>query len=326
MSNKIYDENFFNEEQKERYLKGLQESTYKAYSRILKRASNIEEQLNKDLYNFNLYEIGQVMKMLAPTTISASNVGLASMKGYIDWAIKNDLRDDNINPLSVTMTDEFVRSFVDTTNQYLFSYDEIISIIGRMANPQDSGVVLCIYEGIMGREYSEIRNILKDDIKGEENKITVKEETSEGSLIPREIEISDQLKSLLRRAALQTHYDKNNGNAAERYAIGLLNETPYVFRSIKSNIRYNDAIRGPVVWNRIKAAAEWFGYPYLNPMNIRNSGMVKYANDLYIASGKFEREEIVAVCYKFGVTSKITTRLTKSFLNLETINTLYPKE
>lgn len=326
MSNKIYEENLFNKDQKERYLNGLRESTYKAYSRVLKRASNIEEQLNKDLYNFNLYEISQIMKILAPSSIAAATSALTCVRGYIDWAIKNDLRDDNINPLSATMTDEFIKSFVDSTNQYLFSYDEIISIIGRMANPQDSGLILCIFEGIMGREYSEIRNILKADIKDEENKIFVKEETSDGRLISREIEISDQLKSLLRRAALQDIYDKSNGNATGKFTTGYLNETPYVFRAIKSNLKYNDAVRGSVVWNRIKAAAEWFGYPYLNPINIRNSGMIKYANDLYIATGKFEREEITAVCIKFGLSTRITTRLTKDFLNLETINSIYSKE
>lgn len=261
MSNRIYDESFFNEENKERYLKGLQKSTYDSYSRVLKRASNIEEQLNKDLLNFNLYEISQVMKLLAPTSISASKIGLSTIKGYIDWAIKNDLRDDNINPLTVTMTDEFVKSFVDSTNQYLFSNDEIMSIIGRMANPQDSGLILCIFEGIMGREYSEIRNMLKGDIKDEENHIVVREETKDGVLVSRQVEISDQLKALLKRAALQENYDKNNGNYTGRAGTGKLNDSPYVFRAIRSNLKYNDAIRGPVVWSRIKATSSGLDIP-----------------------------------------------------------------
>ncbi|QWU14342.1 hypothetical protein SAMN04487895_101644 [Paenibacillus sophorae] len=324
--NKIYEDKFFNKPQKDRYLKGLEESTYNTYSRVLKRASYLEEQLNKDLFNFNLYEIGQLMKLLSPTTFLSSKSQILTIRRYIRWAIKEDLRADNINPLDAALTDELIQSYVDTSNKYLFSDEEINSFIGRIVNPQDSALIQCLFEGIMGRAYSEILNILEKDVDRGNGYITLRNKPAEGPLETREIEISQKLMNLLYSAAHQTVYYKSNGNESVfiKARDAELIESPYVFRPVALNVKYIDNAPPNLVSRRIKKIAKWFDYPYLTPINIRKSGMLKYANELYRESGKFERTELMKVCRKFDIDYKGVNRLTTDFLNIETIESLYP--
>jgi hypothetical protein len=323
MSNKIYDEEFYNEDQKERYLKGLLDNTYQVYSRILKRASLIEEPLKKDLYNFNLFEIGQLMKLLSPTTFLSSHSQLSNIRKYIDWGIKEDLRQDNINPLAVTITDEFVQSFVDTSNKYLFTDKEIVSIVGRITNFQDSALIQSLFEGIMGRAYSEILNMLKTDLSPEINVITVRNKPASGPIVERQTGVSDKLMGLLLAAARQDIYHSNNGTTESHLGQRKLIDTPYVFRPTVAHTKHFDVAEKTLVSRRIAMISKWFEYPYLTPINLRKSGMVRYAKELLDQTGKFEREEIVTVCKKFDLEYKVTTRLTKEFLNIETIESLY---
>ncbi|MNC13360.1 hypothetical protein D3C75_611050 [compost metagenome] len=325
--NRIYDNKFYNEEQKGRFLKGLEDSTYNTYARVLMRASYLEEQLLKDLFNFNLFEIGQLMKMLSPTTISSSLSQLQLIRRYIRWAIKEDLRNDNINPLDATLTEEFAKSFVDNSNKHLFSEEEINSIIGQIINPQDAALIQCLFEGIMGRAYSEILNILQKDVDRDKNYLLVRNKPAEGPLVSREIEISSKLMNLLFSASNQTIYHKANGNADVfiKAREAELIDTPYVFRPVNLNVKYEDVAPPNLVSRRIKTVARWFDYPYLTPINIRKSGMLKYANELYRESRKLEKQELLRVCRKFDINFSGVNRLTSDFLNIETIESLYPE-
>ncbi|WP_068617017.1 phage lytic cycle repressor MrpR family protein [Paenibacillus tuaregi] len=326
--NSVYDNVFYNEEQKTRYLKGLTERTYIVYSRILKRASYIEEQLNKDLYDFNIAEIEQFMNFLAPTTMTSSNDALSIIRAYIRWAIQEDLRKDNVNPLETVMSDSFIRKFVDTSVKMFFTKREIERLTGGLVNFQDSALVQCLFEGIMGNGYSEILNILKKDIDRDSNNLMVRNAAASGELQSRVIPVSSRLMNMLFSAANETIYHKNNGNPDVNLKAkdGELIDNEFVFRAVKMNTKEYGRANSHLVSRRITNIGEWFDYPHLTPMNIKKSGMLWMAKQLVNQSGKLEREEVVEVCRQFRVDSKITTRLTRDFLNLNTINKLYTEE
>lgn len=323
MSNKIYDESLFNEEHKLRFLKGMGEASFLSHSRILKRASILEKQLEKDLYDFNLFEVSNLMKLLAPTTAPSSRNQLQNIKKYIDWAISNDLRFDNINPLLATMTEPFIERFVDHSRKYLFTDKEIDSIVGRIVNFQDSALIQCLFEGIMGRAYSEILNILQTDINPESNILIVRNKPAFGSLVEREVSISDKLLRLLQSAARQTTYSDNNGTSTGRVPIKELISNSYIIRPVDMHTKHMDVADSSLVSRRIRVISKWFDYPYLSPNNIRKSGMLRYAKELMDKSGKFDRIEVSAVCQKFNIDVKGSARLVSEFLNIETIESLY---
>ena len=71
MSNQIYEQGLYNRDQKEMFLKGLNLNTRATYERVLNRAKILEEQFNKDLYDFNIYEIEKVIHYINPGTLSS---------------------------------------------------------------------------------------------------------------------------------------------------------------------------------------------------------------------------------------------------------------
>ncbi|KAA9007314.1 hypothetical protein F4V43_02175 [Paenibacillus spiritus] len=325
MSNRIYDDIIYNETQKNRFLKGLTEQMKNAHLRIFKVSNDLEEQLEKDLYNFNINEASRLMKLLAPSSFASSSFALGLIRSYIQWGIQQDLRDDNINPLASTTTDDFVGSFVDTSKKVYYTEKEIATLIGKIANFQDSASIQAIFEGILGRQYSELLNILKKDLDPHSNVLEIRNKPSKGPLVTRKVNVSDKLMGLLLGAARQEEYAKNNGEGASRYPIIKLVDSPYVFRPAALNSKISDVGVPTLITNRISSIAKLFGQDYLTPTNIRKSGMIKLAYDLIQQTGKFDRQEIIMVCKQFGIDYKITTRIEKEYLNIDTISMLYPE-
>ena len=325
MSNKIYDDGFYNEEHKEMYLKDLGEQTYTSYARVLKRAQYVEDQLGKDLYNFNLSEIEQLLTFLNPGSYSVSAGNINVIRTYIRWAIQQDLRTDNINPLDTIMSDNFINKFVDMTIKKLFTEEEINTIVGGLQSFQDAAIVQCLFEGIMGHGYSEILNILKSDIDRDSNILEVRNSPASGPMERRKVEVSSKLMNLLYSAANETEYVKFNGMSNAKAQKIELVDNEYVFRLLKLRVVNFDRASNHLILRRIKSIREWYGYPHLTASGIKNSGMLKLARDYYKTDKKLTRESIVKICKRFDVNHVATTRIRKDFLNVETIKELYPE-
>jgi integrase len=324
MSNKIYEDGFYNESHKEMYLKDLSEKTYTSYARVLKRARYVEEQLGKDLYNFNVSEIEKLLVFMSPSTYSASAGNINVVRTYIRWAIQEDLRIDNLNPLDSVISDDFINKFIDTTNKKLFTEEEINTIVGGLQSFQDAAIVQCLFEGIMGHEYSEILNILKKDVDRDSNELTVRNSPSSGTTESRLVKVSTKLMNLLYSAANETSYIKLNGMSNAKAKEIELIDNEYVFRSVKLRVVNYDRASNHLVLRRMKSIREWYDYPHLTATSIKNSGMLKYAKELYQQKKELTRNDIAKICVRFGVNSIATTRLTKDFLNIETLRSLYP--
>ncbi|MGM1044816.1 MAG: hypothetical protein ACQEXX_01580 [Bacillota bacterium] len=335
MSNKIYEQGLFNEEQKNRFLKDLNKNTYNAYFRVLNRAKNLEEQFEKDLYDFNIYEIERLIDYLNPKTLSSITSSVSMIQNYIRWAIEQDLRGNNLNPLDAITGDEFFSKFIDTSNKVIFSLDEIEDITGGLVNYQDSAIVRSIFEGVMGKKYSEILNLTIDDIDENNNELLLKNDVNEYEKTERKLEVSPELIKMLMKAARETEYYKSNGHPSETNKsspVANLEESNYVFRNAMLNTKLQRADYF-LIFRRLKNIADWNQQPYLTGINIRNSGMLYMASVLYGQSGKLDKTEIDTVCEAFNL-SKIknkndyhTTRHRKEFLNIEKLVEIYgPKE
>lgn len=331
MSNNVYDRGFYNDLQKSRYLKGLPKNTYETYGRILRRASYLEKQYDKDLYEFDINEIKNLLNFLNAKTLNSIAGSVSIIQNYISWAIEEGLRSNNLNPLDAIFGDEFFRKFVDTSSKILFSYQDIMDIVDGLVNPQDTATILCLWEGIMGRRYSELLNLSKQDLMSDKELI-VKNDISETEQHSRIITINncEELVSILREAANQDIYIKNNGRPGNIKApeAKLINNE-YVFRPSILNIKDNGKAESHLVIRRIRAIAKLVNEPYLTAINIRNSGMLYMAYNLYKKNGKLRKLEIDTVCEHFNVSklkggkSYNNSRLKKEFLNIETINKVY---
>ncbi|PYY28286.1 phage lytic cycle repressor MrpR family protein [Paenibacillus illinoisensis] len=335
--NKIYDDNFYNKDQKMRYLKDQLPSTQVAYARVLKRATIIEEPINKDLYDFNLDQIKQLLKLLRSRKLSTVVHYASIIQNYIRWAIEEDLRQDNINPLDAVPENEWYRQFVDNSIKTLYTEDEILNIIAGTVNFQDKVIIRGLYEGIYGRGYTELLNLKLKDINPDTLEVKLKEETSDGVRY-RDFVVTPLFYRLCVRADAETEYLKNNGITAEYTRIEThdLIESDYVVKTVnnsRSNALNNERSETSLVSRKLKKIAKWHGQDGLTPTNIRNSGMLNMAYNIYMGNGKkdLKQEDYYAICDKYNLfrtkDGKFTySRLKSDFLNIENIKTVYELE
>ncbi|MBT2759907.1 site-specific integrase [Paenibacillus sp. ISL-20] len=335
MSNQIYEQGLYNEDQKEMFLNKLNKNTRAAYERVLNRAKTLEEQFEKDLYDFNIYEVERLIHYLNPGTLSSVTASASIIQTYIRWGIEQDLRANNLNPLDAIIGDDFYAKFIDKTNKTIFSKEEIEDITGGLVNFQDSAIVQCIFEGVVGKRYSEILNLTRSDIDESTGIVTLKNEIDESKVEERKIKLSDDLIKMLIKAAEERIYHKNNGHPSENIKAPTadLADSEFVFRNAMLNTKESGRADYHLIFRRLKKIAEWNQQPYLTGINIRNSGMLYMASKFYYKNYcELGKTEIDAVCAHFNIPKLKnkqdyhTTRLRKEFLNVSKIEELYPIE
>lgn len=333
--NKIYDEELYNADQKERYLKDLGHATKLAYTRVLKRAAIMERKLNKDIYDFSLEEISQFFYLLKATKLSSLRQAGSVINNYIGWAIEQDLRQDNINPLNAVTSFAWYSQFIDDSQQSLFSEEDIGNVVDGCLNFQDKAIVQAIFEGIMGKTNSELLNMKMEHITGSEDeyKITLYNDKSAGVKESREINISDFLYNILRIANKEDRYIKNNGVLKPNIKSDsneLINNDYIIRSAVNSGIK--QGIDEPasiyLVNMRLAKIAEWHSLPQLTIVNLRNSGMLKMARDLYKKRNKLEAEEYAEIFDHFNIKKDKLGQyqygsMRSEFLNIPTIEKVY---
>lgn len=291
----------YNEEIKNRYLDTLKnDETKDAYRHGLALASVTESIEGKDLYNFNLSQIADVIKNKQPFRLGLVHTRASVIRQYIDWAIENGYRDNSLNPLD-SVTNDWYNSLVDTKRKMMFTEEEITEIINQTANFQDRATIRLIFEGAWGSALSELSNLRMEDVNNDTNEITL--ENSKGE--KRTIKVSDTAIELIHEANEQRFYKPDNGEGKtvrHGYIERELREFGYVFKNT-SDPRTADAgkVSPHTFYNRIISIKNYLGEEELSPTSIRKSGIMKLAHDLYLKNGKLDRHEVDVIGEQFGM-------------------------
>lgn len=337
LSNQIYDNYLYNKEIKDRFInivtKNSSENTVVAYKRILSRVSILEKRYEKDLFDFTTQEVEQFLIKLNPTSLNSAIQSISLIDNYIKWALGEHLSKGSMNPLDIFTTAEFAERVVNKRVKNIFTYDEINEVIVDTVNFQDSALVLSLFFGIMGKQFSEISNLRIQDIGKEQNIINLKGLESERSI---KLETEEQLEliDLLEMAHEQNEYIKNNGvaNKIKNPRMPLV-RNDYVFRPM-SRVRttgdHPTTASYFVLRNRIVTLSEAFDKPSFTAINIRNSGMLYMAYQEYKNNGEELTKASRRKIYEFYNMQKSKNRddfyshiYEREFLNVETIRELY---
>jgi hypothetical protein len=332
MSNLIYTDRIYNDYQKERYLnqRDIEESTKEGYRIVFKRSSMLENHLGKDLFNFNSPEVERFMKLLDPGVATTAANYVSMIKNYIDWAISESLRTFNrINPITdFNLNKSFYNNFAATPRDAkLFNYDTIWrEIIQECKNAQDAVIICLLFEGV---NTEEILNLTRNDILENTDALILKNDIGES----RNLIVDDKTISLCYRALEPYPYEKLNGNSRAKAKTLKVVESDHVVRSVKSNTR--DAAKADyhAIYRRLKMLSKQLNFPYLQSINIRNSGMLKTFRDLNIVkNGNVEDDDYFEICERYGLERSRNNYgsmvynhyLYKSeFLNAETMKSVY---
>lgn len=320
----------YNVKLKEEFMGKYPEHTHNFYRRIFYYSSPLEELYGTDLYEFNLKQIGEVLKSMNPSSLASVKSGVSIIKAYIDWAIHR--RSNNLNPLDMVDV-EWERQYVDTTKKLLFTKAEIDDVIIKCKNAQDSVIIALLFEGAGGKEVSELRNLRFRDVNFEEKSITLTIENGEQRLI----KVEDQTLRLIKEAASQDEYFKRNGhispNSRNVRETSKLIETGYLIKPAKTKVVHVEQVNTHVIYGRLSTISDedMLNIPNFTVKNIQRSGMFWMAKQILERDGKFEtKDQYFEICEKFGF-NKIDNHGyetykwfgMKNIINVETINQLF---
>lgn len=310
----------YNEKIKELFLQNYTESSQVTYRRIFQKSCSTEEMLGKDLYDFNLEEIEDVLYNLSPTTFHSSVTNGRIITAYISWAIEQGLRKNNINPLKTYGSDYF-RKFIDPSAKIFFTDSEIMEIEDFCNNAQDAAMIRLLFEGVSGKMFWEIRNLKKEDVDFENKTLKLTNENGEIRIL----EISDRALSLVEKAMNQTKYYKKNGemeseNPVLREYTDLI-ENDYVFRPSKTKVDDpNEPIKKNVIFRRISTISELFGLPHLVAHNIIKSGILYMAKKEIENGHQINTDLYRKIAQRYAINNFYSLR---DFVTKENIESLY---
>lgn len=317
---------FYNEVVKNRYLETIEnEASRTVISYIFTASKGAEENvLGKDLYNFSLEEIAQIMYNMSPKTSNSARGNMNNIKNYISWCIRNGYRDNNINPLD-GLSREWYSKFVDRKSKIHYSDEELEDFLEELHNAQDQAMIQLWFEGVGGKQFSELKNLSYYDVDWNNNIVNLKD--ADG--LNRELVVSDRCMRYLQNAyRQQTYITIKDG--------GELNEIPlfdsnFIFRNINYKVTKEKEVSNGVIYRRLANIKEQFDLDILSYNSIKQSGQIHMAAEIYKRDGYFGEKE---QWYEIGERYKVSTvtsddrtypnvRLMKEYINSDTLKELY---
>jgi integrase len=321
--NKLY-----NPEIKEKYLSKFESEetqTQNTIRHILRKAYIMEESRQRDLYDFNIEEVGNVIKnYVNPRNKTVAKSTIRFISSYISYCCDIGLRENGINPLDeMTKDEEWVSSLVDMTKKIHYSDDEFLNLVRQLENEQDKAMLTLMFEGIIGQSFSQLTVIKYDDIDWKNNKVYVEERNES-------IEVNKDCIEFIELAFKETSY-KTYNEKENRYSERDLLPSTYLFKNLKTpRANEGDPVKQNVLYSRLTQIRNEFHLDYLTPNSIKQSGMLKMAAELFDENGKLEYGEFEKIGDKYGL-SKIfsneyyyyNTTMMKQFISSENLKELY---
>jgi len=318
----------YNEAIKLNYLERYENvDTKEVYGRIFKKSAQLEQQLEKDLYNFNEEELKLfVIQILQPKTKESSRSIYSTIASYIEWSIIESYSQHLVNPWKKRGQD-YIYSLVMPVKNYM-SYDEKQYILKTIINDQDKFIIEALWNGIQGDKLSELVTLMMNQVNIISHTIEIVNEQKEK--IREIIAFDDQLCNYAIQANAQRLYIKKNGQCSENTISesAELVESNYIIK--RSNTKHKgdkSHTTHYTVYNRIEMFRQLKDMDTFSNVlvtkNIVRSGMIYHALLLYKRDGLLERAQIEEICNRFNVKFKWSM---KDFLNLDHLKKLYPEE
>ena len=315
----------YNSTDKERFLEQYENlNTKRAFVRIFRNTFEMENDLNKDLYYFTKEELEEFFENTTPSTpISARNYGRMIIQ-YIAWAVDEKIISEHPFPVQQHYFLRYVKSHDD---QFLTKKELRYFTHYYFQNFQDGVILELLFNGVQGKEGSEICNLTIDDINEEELSLKLLD-SSTGRERTVFLEDEKAIEYCI-NANKEEQYDKRNGEIQENPRIrpytDLAMDTKYILKNSKTNTTHSEQATRYTIYNRLKNIQKFEEVESVKHKitikNIVKSGQLYMASKLYEEEGEFDLKQIRKICQQFGVKEHWTMR---DYLNIENILKYYP--
>lgn len=321
----ILKDNVFNKDIKEWYLTSLdiQENSLTTYLSLFNKATVLENQKNKDIFDMNKVELEELfysLKSPSPQSISAS---IGFIIRYIEWAIANGYTNNRSQRLPTSITMDYCSTFVYKASIIRYTREQLFSYMNLFDDQRHAVFLLCLFEGIKGEGYSEILNLKMADLENSNGVYLAKLTNNKG--YRRVIEISDELYWRLEKLDKISSTSKKPKQGQKYFS-----DSTYIFK--KANAKSEDIQLRASFGNRaLDLAKVIFDNHNLIASTIQASGMMWYIWELVRQNEvKVVNKEIlekVASKYDTGYVDKnnqyVSFSILRHKIDLDFINTNY---
>lgn len=192
----MYNENF-----KTKYIKSGEYSEDVMKIRIIPLFDKIEkeeESNGKDVYDFSLEEIINLYKSFNSHSGGSLMTYNSILKAYTNYGIKMGVVKDNTNHFLEVTRSAIFDQCVNKLNlkKGIISREKLKEITSEMVNPHEVFVMYALFEGICGKEYSDLAPLTMENFKG--NMVYLPS--------GRKFEVSDELLRAAEESAESTKY------------------------------------------------------------------------------------------------------------------------
>ena len=264
----------YNQERKQQYLLEVGQGTLVPTTTYFRACEPIEEILGKDISCFSAKEIIGYYKSLSTSSRLYLSTMNSQLSLYTSWCQNNDFLPDkqnHFNEITLDMLEGCINASL-LEAQYI-TREKLLKIIdeNQFENVSSNFLILAIFEGIGGKNYSEITSLYPEDFNGDE--IVLSEN--------RHFPVSDKLKELAIASANEyTFYQVGDGLGRKRQ-FDLNDRRCYKILQRNKSINREHLL----ITTRLKRLSNLFGYKFLQGHLLKESGRVHLIKELMRESG-----------------------------------------
>lgn len=278
---------YFDYDFKVQFASRYQEQTTRVVKALFRKTAPVEKKYNKDLYQFNIRELEEVLKTLNAKTIRSLQSSISKIEQYIDFAYKEGRISTQVNLANQFDSKDKIKKYLneDAEENMIFEKDDIMAMAEESDNPQDGVILALLFDGLSRKnEFEELVELTKDDVDFDFKKVNLDNRT---------ISISHETKMLIEDALKEDTYYSINGEKVRKYKI---TEGNYILRGLRNKLK----VKAQMISQRIMRIADKNAYKYLNATTVSYSGQVYYAKQM-MDNGLSIEEAINEVMYRFNI-------------------------
>ena len=265
------------------------ESILNGYKMVFKKILPYEKQIDKDLRDFNLDELFQVLELLRGRSYNSVHTKWSLVRKYLTFY-------NNSYVSQITSKD--IKNYISEVETRYITREELREKVKMAGSDSHKALLFLLFDGVGGLGYKDICNLKYSDIDFEKGVVTIGEDT---------YELSKDTLEYLKRAEKETTVTKfaisdDNTKSDDEYQVNP--NSPYVFktRMIKSTENGMTPYRTTGLQRRLDSLTKMLGMDHQNGKTLYYSGLVEKYLKLEKKFGKrFSINDIVWLADSVGI-------------------------
>lgn len=262
----------YNQEIKEKYLADVSARNVNITQWFTCKFSQLEKFERKngvDAAEFQIEEIIEYYKYLNTTSLNSLMVLNSQMGLYSEWCIKNNFTKDRQNHYFEINTD-ILQTCINSlmAKAKIIDRDDLIDLIDKLPNYSDSFLILAIFEGLGGKDNTNLCDLKIESFTGKSVKLR------DG----RELEVSDKLISLAKLSVNEYNFYDKDGNLAKSLKYS---ESDDEIVKLMNNSKEDNLMNPRRFYVRLAKISQMLGNPAINRFPLNESGRVWLIKELF---------------------------------------------